>query len=136
MIVIGLAFFALGIFINRKALLMIDRCTNRTQGNIMEYVVYYVENTSTGDQDAETPEIYSPLYTYDVLGKSYANTSSSQYTKKPFETGASVTVLYDPDDPSISRLESEPPEKPKKNTSVFLCGTGLVLLGLIIILFL
>ena len=61
---------------------------------------------SARDPDARTAS-RAPTVRYEVAGKSYEYTAAHGRFRQPLKVGESVTVLYNPADPSVARIRGE-----------------------------
>ncbi len=98
-VLFGAVSYGMGVSQRRKK----ERCTFLTRGTVSD--VRQETSRWTGD-DTVSVSWYA-FFTYEVGGQTITRRSSLGHAKKPFETGQSVTVHYNPAKPEEFYVEEE-----------------------------
>lgn len=118
---IGVAVFAVGIYLIIDALILIRSCTEKTTG-----VLVVMKASQDYDFRMANKIVYSPVYSYEVEGVEYQSVAKA-YTNNPadYEMGSTAVVKYNPYNPEICIIGN-------RNGKT---GMGLILVTIGILLF-
>lgn len=81
-----------------------------------------------------TVNAYTPVYSYDVDGRTYEGRAAFAMLKKEFKEGEAVTVRYDPNDPGVSFLPDASQNSGNGGITMLVIGLLFLVGGLALIL--
>lgn len=119
---VGAIFLAIGVGLRRSARRREERLRARADGTVTE-VVRRVSHGTDGDSVS-----FYPIVSFQADGRALSLECSDGGGRKTFYEGQSVTVRYDPDDPTCFALEGR--DTPRLLGSIFLAvGLGCAAIG-------
>ncbi len=94
-LIFGLGFGIVGLFMVRSAYLKEKRCSAETTGTIVDYGRHY----------SKGHDLYSPIVEYRVGDQVFSSETNVRFNYRPFKKGEGVSIFYNPQNPGEFYIE-------------------------------